>query len=128
MAHLTYLVGPSLGTVEPDKPSGRAALVLRGWSPAQVRPLGPLSMRGPEKHGNEVFNDIVGKEFKARGYYDDKYWSQVQVSQGLTFVTQSEEERMYQEKINALENKMECMSGAMKYWVLLCQKSIQKTI
>jgi hypothetical protein len=69
-----------------------------------------------------VFNNIVAKEFKARGYYDNKYWSQVQVSQGLTFVTQTEEERMYQEKVNALENKMECMSGAMKHWVAFMSK------
>jgi len=41
-----------------------------------------------------VFNDIVAKDFKARGYYDDKYWSQVQAFQGLPFVIQTEEERI----------------------------------
>lgn len=74
------------------------------------------------KDYNEVFNDIVAKDFKARGYYDDKYWSQVQVSQGLPFVTQTEEERLYQEKVNAMENKMECMSDFMKYMVTFMSK------
>jgi len=30
---------------------------------------------------NEVFNEIVAKKLKARGYYGDKYWSQMRVSQ-----------------------------------------------
>lgn len=73
-----------------------------------------------------MFNDIVAKDFKARGYYDDKYWSQVQAFQGLPFVIQTEEERMYQEKVNEIDNKMESVSGLMKHCLLLCQKSIQK--
>lgn len=66
---------------------------------------------------NEVFNEIVAKELKTRGYYDDKYWSEVRVSQGVTFVTQTEEERRYQEKVNAMENKMKRMGGLMKHWL-----------
>lgn len=66
---------------------------------------------------NEVFNEIVAKQLKARGYYDDKYWSQVQVSKGITFVTQTEEERRYHEKVNTMENKMQRMSSVMKHWL-----------
>jgi hypothetical protein len=53
-----------------------------------------------------VFNEVVAKQFKARGYYDNKYWSQEQVSQGITCVTQTKEERKHQEKVNAMENKI----------------------
>ena len=66
---------------------------------------------------NEVFNEIVAKQLKARGYYDDKYWSQVQVSKGITLVTETEEERRYRDKVNTMDNKMQCMSGAMKLWL-----------
>ena len=66
---------------------------------------------------NEVFNEVVAKEVKPRGYYDDKYWSQVRVSQGVTFVTQTEEEIRYKEKVNAIDNKMQHMSGLMKRWL-----------
>jgi hypothetical protein len=69
-----------------------------------------------------VFNDIVAKDFKARGYYDDKYWSQLQVSQGLPFVTQTEEERQYQEKVNAMENKMGCLSDFLNYMLAFMSK------
>ena len=64
-----------------------------------------------------MFNEVVAKQLKARGYYDDKYWSQVQVSQGITFVTQTEEEKRYQEKVNVMETKMQHMSGVMKHWL-----------
>ena len=68
---------------------------------------------------NEVFNEIVAKELKARGYYGDKYWSQMRVSQGVTFV---EEEIRYQEKVNAMENKMHHMTGLMKHWLAFMSK------
>ena len=67
-------------------------------------------------------NDIVAKDFKARGYYDDKYWSQVQAFHGLPFVIQTEEERMYQEKVNEIDNKMESVSGLMKHWLTFMSK------
>jgi len=63
-----------------------------------------------------VFNDVVATQLQARGYYGDKYWSQVKVSKGITFVNQSEEDKMYQDKVNAMENKMQHMSGVMKQW------------
>ncbi len=69
-----------------------------------------------------MFNDIVANVIKTRGYYDDKFWSQVQVSQGLNFVTQTEEERRYQEKVNAMENKMQHMSTIMKHWLAFMSK------
>jgi hypothetical protein len=71
---------------------------------------------------NEVFNEVVAKEVKPRGYYDDKYWSQVQVSQGVTFVTQTGEEIRYKEKVNAMDNKMQHMSGLMKRWLAFMSK------
>lgn len=71
---------------------------------------------------NEVFNEIVAKELKARGYYGDKYWSQMRVSQGVTFVTPTEEEIRYQEKVNAMENKMHHMTGLMKHWLAFMSK------
>jgi phosphoribosylformylglycinamidine (FGAM) synthase PurS component len=64
-----------------------------------------------------VFNEIVAKQLKARGYYDDKYWSQVKVSKGITFVTENEEERRYRDKVNTMEDKMQCMNGVMKLWL-----------
>ena len=64
-----------------------------------------------------MFYEIVAKQLKARGYYDDKYWSQVQVSKGITFVTQTEEERRYHDKVNTMENKMQRMSNVMKHWL-----------
>lgn len=64
-----------------------------------------------------MFNEIVAKQLKARGYYDDKYWSQVQVSKGITFATQNEEERRYHEKVNTMENKMQRMNSVMNHWV-----------
>jgi len=73
---------------------------------------------------DEVFNEIVAKDLKARGYYDDKYWSQVRVSQGVTFVTQTEEEIRYKEKVNAIDNKMQHMSGLMKRWLAFMSKKI----
>ena len=73
---------------------------------------------------NEVFNEVVAKEVKPRGYYDDKYWSQVRVSQGVTFVTQTEEEIRYKEKVNAIDNKMQHMSGLMKRWLAFMSKKI----
>jgi len=69
-----------------------------------------------------VFNEIVAKELKARGYYGDKYWSQMWVSQGVTFVTPTEEEIRYQEKVNAMENKMHHMIGLMKHWLAFMSK------
>ncbi|KAJ1284999.1 hypothetical protein BS78_03G247100 [Paspalum vaginatum] len=69
------------------------------------------------KDFNEVFNEVVATQLKARGYYDDKYWSQIQVSQGITFVNQTEEDRRYQDKVNAMENKMQHMNGLMNRWL-----------
>ena len=69
-----------------------------------------------------MFNEIVAKQLKARGYYDDKYWSQVQVSKGITFVTETEEERRYRDKVNTMDNKMQCMNGAMKLWLSFMSK------
>jgi hypothetical protein len=69
-----------------------------------------------------VFNEIVAKQLEARGYYDAKYRSQVQVSKGITFVTKIEEERRYRDKVNTMDNKMRCMNGAMKLWLSFVTK------
>lgn len=69
----------------------------------------------------EVYN-MVAKDLKARGYYDDKYWSQIQVSNGIAFVPETDEERMYKQKINVQERKMERMSGVMKHWLAIMSR------
>jgi hypothetical protein len=65
-----------------------------------------------------VFNDIVAKDFKARGYYDDKYWSQVQVSQGLPFVTQTLKSLYW---IQAHQDGVERSGEKDNHWHLLFQ-------
>lgn len=56
-----------------------------------------------------MFGNVIAKESKPRGYYDNKYWSQVKVSQGLAFVGQSANEVNHSE-IKGVQNKMEHMS------------------
>ena len=46
----------------------------------------------------------------------------MQVSKGITFVTESEEERRYRDKVNTMDNKMHCMNGAMKLWLSFMSK------
>ncbi|XP_072147443.1 uncharacterized protein [Setaria viridis] len=75
-----------------------------------------LAKRKEQKNGNisaedydEVFGNVIAKESKPRGYYDNKYWSQVKVSQGLAFVGQYANEVNHSE-IKGVQNKMEHMS------------------
>lgn len=70
---------------------------------------------------NEVYN-IVAKDVKTRGYYDDKYWSQIQVSNGVAFLPETDEERMYKEKVNVQEREVQHMSGVMKHWLAIMSK------
>jgi len=56
-----------------------------------------------------VFDNVIAKESKPRGYYDDKYWSHVKVSQGLAFIGQSVNEVNHSE-IKGVKNQMEHMS------------------
>ncbi|KAL6639399.1 hypothetical protein ACP70R_023129 [Stipagrostis hirtigluma subsp. patula] len=58
------------------------------------------------KDYDEVFDGIVAKESKPRGYYDNKYWSQIKVSEGLVFVDHSGNEMSYSE-IKEMKNEME---------------------
>ena len=40
-----------------------------------------------------MFKSVHGEEAKKlRGYYGDKYWSEIEISNGLTFVQHSEKE------------------------------------
>lgn len=39
------------------------------------------------------------------------------MSQGLTFVNQTAEEKRYQDKVNEMENKMQRMGGFMRHWL-----------
>ncbi|KAG2633094.1 hypothetical protein PVAP13_2NG286203 [Panicum virgatum] len=75
-----------------------------------------LAKRKEQNNGNisaedydEVFDNVIAKESKPRGYYDDKYWSHVKVSQGLAFIGQSVNEVNHSE-IKGLKNQMEHMS------------------
>ncbi|KAL6883804.1 hypothetical protein ACP4OV_011218 [Aristida adscensionis] len=65
------------------------------------------------KDFDEVFDDVVAKESKPRGYYDAKHWSHVKVSQGLTFVAESELERRYKDALNPMEKKVQRMCCTM---------------
>lgn len=65
-----------------------------------------------EKDYEQVFDDVVAKESKPRGYYDDKYWSQVKVSQGLAFVDQPEANAI--KKQRQLINKVERMQAFLE--------------
>ena len=75
-----------------------------------------LAKRKEQNNGNisaedydEVFDNVIAKESKPRGYYDDKYWSHVKVSQGLAFIGQSVNEVNHSE-IKGVKNQMEHMS------------------
>ena len=49
-----------------------------------------------------------GEEAKElRGYYDDKYWSGIKVSEGLSFVQHSEKEGNVQFRLRALGDNVE---------------------
>ena len=61
-----------------------------------------------------MFEGVIGKESKLRGYYDDKYWSQVKVSQGLTFVEQSEQEEKLQFALRSMGDNVEDIRDEMK--------------
>jgi hypothetical protein len=71
---------------------------------------------------NQIFNDIVAKELKSRGYFDDKYWNSYRVSRGLTFDTTTEEDKRCKKKVHAMENKVDCMSGIMQHWLAFMSK------
>lgn len=66
------------------------------------------------KDYSEVFEGVIGKESKLRGYYDDKYWSQVKVSQGLTFVEQSEQEEKLQFALRSMGDNVEDIRDEVK--------------
>ncbi|KAL6883229.1 hypothetical protein ACP4OV_010643 [Aristida adscensionis] len=65
------------------------------------------------KDFDEVFDDVVAKESKPRGYYDAKHWSHVKVSQGLTFIAESELERRFKDALNPMQKKVQRMCCTM---------------
>lgn len=55
-----------------------------------------------------MFKSVHGEEAKKlRGYYGDKYWSEIKVSQGLTFVQHPEKEGNVQFRLRALGDNVE---------------------
>ena len=74
-----------------------------------------LEERKKDKNGclsfsdyTEVFKSVHGEEVKnLRGYYGDKYWSEIKVSHGLTFVQHPEEEGNVQFRLRALGDNVE---------------------
>ena len=56
-----------------------------------------------------MFDNVIAKESKPCGYYDDKYWSHVKVPQGLAFIGQSVNE-VNPSEIKGVKNQMEHMS------------------
>ncbi|XP_044972468.1 uncharacterized protein LOC123439910 [Hordeum vulgare subsp. vulgare] len=56
----------------------------------------------------EVFKSVHGEDAKKlRGYYGDKYWSEIKVSQGLTFVQHFENEGNVHLSLRALGDNVE---------------------
>ncbi|KAL6909852.1 hypothetical protein ACP4OV_001511 [Aristida adscensionis] len=73
-----------------------------------------------------VFDDVVAMESKPRGYYDNKYWSQVKVSQGLPFVDHFDTEMCCPE-VKELKNEMKHMSDQINHMqTLLVQRPRQE--
>jgi hypothetical protein len=50
---------------------------------------------------------LLAKRTKLRGFYHDKYWSHVKVSQGMTFMDESEQENKDQWKLRAIGDNVE---------------------
>ena len=70
----------------------------------------------------KVFNQVVASGSKHRGYYDDRYWSHVNVSQDPTFVCQSVEEHRTIARAEAAEKKVHQMSDMMNHWLALLRQ------
>jgi hypothetical protein len=54
-----------------------------------------------------VSKSLLAKRTKLRGFYHDKYWSHVKVSQGMTFMDESEQENKDQWKLRAIGDNVE---------------------
>ena len=52
---------------------------------------------------------LLAKRTKLRGFYHDKYWSHVKVSQGMTFVEESERDKKLQFKLRVIGDNVENM-------------------
>ncbi|XP_044417434.1 uncharacterized protein [Triticum aestivum] len=68
----------------------------------------------------EAFKGALDKRAKLRGYYDEKYWSGVNVSQGITFVGKSDQEnlqfevRMVKDNVEDVKDDVEDVKGDVK--------------
>jgi hypothetical protein len=54
-----------------------------------------------------VSKSLLAKRTKLMGFYHEKYWSNVKVSQGMTFVDESEQEKRFQLKLRAIGDNVE---------------------
>ena len=69
---------------------------------------------------SEAFKGALAEKAKLRGYYDEKYWSGVNVSQGITFVGKSDQEnlqfevRMVKNNVEDVKDNVEDIKGAEK--------------
>lgn len=69
---------------------------------------------------SEAFKGALGKKAKLRGYYDEKYWSGVNVSQGITFVGKSDQEnlqfevRMVKDNVEDVKDDVKDVKGDVK--------------
>lgn len=62
---------------------------------------------------NEAFKGALAKKAKLRGYYDEKYWSGVNVCQGITFVGNSEKENL-QFEVRMVKDNVEDVKDDVK--------------
>lgn len=62
---------------------------------------------------SEAFNGALAKKAKLRGYYDEKYWSGVNVSQGITFVGKSDQENL-QFEVRTVKDNVEDVKDDVK--------------
>jgi len=54
-----------------------------------------------------VSKSLPAKRTKLRGFYHDKYWSHVKVSQGMTFLEDTEREERFQFKLRTVGDNVE---------------------
>ncbi|XP_037416574.1 uncharacterized protein LOC119279444 [Triticum dicoccoides] len=69
---------------------------------------------------SEAFKGALAEKAKLRGYYDEKYWSGVNVSQGITFVGKSDQDnlqfevRMVKDNVEDVKDDVKDVKGDVK--------------
>ena len=69
-----------------------------------------------------MFDQVVAGGSRHRGYYGDRYWSQVNISQGPAFLCQSEEEQRNQARAEAAGKKVHQMTQMMDHWLSILRQ------